>query len=285
MADTLNAVTSSDDTVIGYRQLGHGPGVVLLHGAMSSSYNHIQLAEALADGFTVYLPDRRGRGASGPYRDDHSVHTDVDDLAAVLEATGAQNVFGCSSGAIVVLEAALTVPPIRRAAIFEPPLFADARVPTAVLTRFDEAMADGNVGRALVEGMKGAKMGPPIMNVMPGWLIERLTKLAMAQEEKRGANGYVAMRALAPTLHYDFALVGETSGSLERYRPVAADVLLLGGSKSPAYLKRALDALEVAMPAAARLELRGVAHAAPWNTGRGGQPARIADVLRRFFAA
>ncbi len=283
--DTLSSVTSVDGTAIGYRRLGDGPGVVLLHGAMSSSYNHVQLAEALADTFTVYVPDRRGRGLSGPYRKDHSLQTEVGDLAAVLEATGARNVFGCSSGAIVVLEAALTLPALRRAAIFEPPLFADTRVPTAVLTHFDEAMANGDVARALVEGMKGAKMGPPIMNVMPGWLIEPLTRLAMAQEEKRGTDGYVPMRALAPTLHYDFVLVAETSGSLERYRAIAADVLLLGGSKSPAYLKQALDALETVLPAADRVALAGVGHAAAWNADRGGQPARVVDVLRRFFAA
>ncbi|HEY9350387.1 MAG TPA: alpha/beta hydrolase, partial [Acidothermales bacterium] len=125
--DTLTSVTSSDGTAIGYRRLGDGPGVVLVHGAMSSSYNHIELAGALADSFTVYVPDRRGRGLSGPYRHDHGLRSEVDDLAAVLKATGARSVFGCSSGAIVALEAALTVPTIRRVAIFEPPLYPDRR--------------------------------------------------------------------------------------------------------------------------------------------------------------
>lgn len=60
-------VTSKDGTTIGYRQLGQGPGVVMLHGAMESAQSHMQLATALADAFTVYLPDRRGRGLSGPF--------------------------------------------------------------------------------------------------------------------------------------------------------------------------------------------------------------------------
>ena len=281
---TSGAVTSADGTTIGYRQFGEGPRVVLLHGSMSSSYNHLQLAQALADEFTVYVPDRRGRGGTGPYGKDHRVQTDVDDLAAVLEVTGAHNVFGCSSGAIIVLEAALTLTDIRRAVIFEPPVFPDSRAPKAILTRFDRAMADGNVAGALVAGMKGAKMGPAVFNVVPSKLLEPLVTMAMAQEDRRGNNGYVPMRALAPTLHYDFELVAETSGSLERYRAIAADVLLLGGSKSPAYLKRALAALETELPKAARLELRGVGHAAAWNADRGGEPARVADVLRRFFA-
>src|SRR5438874_1780773 len=63
-------VTSKDGTTLGYRQYGqpsHGPGVVLLHGAMESAQSHEQLAQALDDAFTVFVPDRRGRGLSGPY--------------------------------------------------------------------------------------------------------------------------------------------------------------------------------------------------------------------------
>jgi pimeloyl-ACP methyl ester carboxylesterase len=281
----LDSVTSRDGTVIGYRRLGDGRGVILLHGAMSSSHNHVQLAGALADSFTVYVPDRRGRGSSGPYRDDHSVQTDVDDLEAVLDATGAHDVFGCSSGAIIALEAARTVPALRRAAIFEPPLFADRRVPAAVLARFDKAMADGNLAAALVAGMKGAKMGPGVFNVLPGKLLEPLTRMAMAQEDKRRTSGYVPMRDLGPTLHYDFQLAAELSGALERYCAINADVLLLGGSKSPAYLKRALDALAKVLPEAHRVELSGVGHAAAWNSDRGGQPAQVAHELQRFFSS
>src|SRR5258708_20310545 len=55
--DTTGSVTSADGTTIGYRQLGHGPGVLLLHGTASSGYNHIQLAEALANASTAYLPN------------------------------------------------------------------------------------------------------------------------------------------------------------------------------------------------------------------------------------
>ena len=64
---TTAFVTSSDGTTIGYRQLGHGPGVVVLHGAMESAQSHMQLADSVSSSFTVYLPDRRGRGMSGPY--------------------------------------------------------------------------------------------------------------------------------------------------------------------------------------------------------------------------
>ena len=73
------SVTSKDATTIGYRQYGQGPAVVLLHGTASSGYNHIQLAEALADAFTVYVPDRRTLGLSSPYSKDYSIQKEVDD--------------------------------------------------------------------------------------------------------------------------------------------------------------------------------------------------------------
>src|SRR5260221_14580734 len=87
--DTSGSVTSADGTTIGYRQLGHGPGVVLLHGTASSGYNHIQLAEALADAFTVYVPDRRTLGLSGPYSKDYTIPKEAEDVDALLTKTGA----------------------------------------------------------------------------------------------------------------------------------------------------------------------------------------------------
>jgi pimeloyl-ACP methyl ester carboxylesterase len=280
---TTGLVTSKDGVTIGYRQLGRGPGVVLLHGAMSSGHNHMQLAEALADAFTVYVPDRRGRGLSGPYSENYSIQKDVEDLDAVLTKTGAHHVFGVSSGGIICLQAALTLPAIHKAAIFEPPLSLTRSAASAVLTRFDREMAQGKVAAALVTGMKGAQMGPPIFNVLPRWLLELLTNLAMKSEAKKGSDSYVPMRELAPTLHYDFQLVVEMSGKLESFRAIRAEVLLLGGSKSPAFLKVALDDLEKVLPHVIRVELPGLDHAAAWNTDRGGQPEPVAQELRRFF--
>jgi pimeloyl-ACP methyl ester carboxylesterase len=281
---TTGSVISKDGTTIGYRQLGRGPGLVLLHGAMESGQSHTQLAEALADTYTVYLPDRRGRGLSGPYGSSYGIGEDVDDMDALLSKTGAHYVFGVSSGAIICLEAAVTLPTIQKAAIFEPPLMPNGSAPTAWLTRFDIEMAQGRVAAAMITGMKGAEMGPPMLNLMPRWLLERLTTMMMASEEKKASRGDVTMRMLAPTLHYDFQLVNDTVGALESFRALRTEVLLLGGSKSPAYLKAAVAALEKVLPHATRVEFPGLGHEASGNADRRGQPERVARELRRFFA-
>jgi pimeloyl-ACP methyl ester carboxylesterase len=119
---TTGSVASRDGTRIGYLRLGQGPAVVLLHGSMESARSHIGLAAALADAFTVYLPDRRGRGLSGPAGPDYGVRTEVEDLAAVLAESGAQLVFGVSAGGLVALEAARTLPAILKVAVYEPAL-------------------------------------------------------------------------------------------------------------------------------------------------------------------
>jgi hypothetical protein len=89
---------------------------------------------------------------------------------------------------------------------------------------------------------------------------------------------------LAPTLHYEFQLANEMEGKLERFRAIQAEVLLLGGSESPAYFKVALDALEKVLLRATRIELPGLGHGASGNTDRGGRPDRVAQELILFFA-
>src|SRR5262249_23552746 len=59
-------VRAADGTAISYRQLGTGPGLVLVHGGMQASQNLLSLAGALSGQFTIYIPDRRGRAGVAP---------------------------------------------------------------------------------------------------------------------------------------------------------------------------------------------------------------------------
>jgi len=284
---TIDSVTSKDGTIIGYRQLGHGPGIVALHGAMESAKSHMQLAEALAGSFTVYVVDRRGRGLSGPYGAGYSMPREVEDLDALLTKTGSQRVFGVSSGGLIALQAALTLPAIQKIAVYEPALIVNGSISTAFLPRYDREIAEGNTAAALVSGMLGAQMGPPFLQKMPRWLLEAFTRQGMKQEDKTAKPGDVTMRSLAPTLHYDFQLVSEMAEQAERFRALHVDTLLLGGSKSPAYLKQALDALEQVIPQARRVEFPGLDHGGSGDLGptnRSGDPRRVAQELLRFFA-
>jgi pimeloyl-ACP methyl ester carboxylesterase len=280
---STGSVTSSDGTIIGFRQLGHGPGLVVLHGAISSGYTHIQLAEALTDAFTVHLVDRRGRGLSGPYGKNSAIQEEVEDLSAILSKTDSHYIFGVSSGAIIALQAALILLPIiQKVAIYEPPLL--VKDPVSVLARFDAEMSQGRVAAALVTAMLGAQMGPRIFNILPRWLLEPLTNLMLSGEAKNPRAEYIPMLQLAPTLHFDSQLIVEMCDKLESYRALHTRVLLLGGSKSPAYLKAGLDALEKILPESKRIQFPGLGHAASWNKDIGGRSEPVAQALRGFFA-
>jgi len=204
-------------------------------------------------------------------------------MAAVLAKTDAHDVMGVSSGAIIWLQAALTLPAIRKAVIFEPPLPINGSLPTDFVQRYEREIAQGEVAAALVSAMKGTQMGPPIFNIVPRGLLERLTTRMLASEDKKASGDDVTMRMLAPTLHYDFQLATEMEGALERFKAIRAKVLLLGGSKSPAYLKAALDALEKVLPHVTRIQFPGLGHGATGNSNRGGRPERVGKALRQFF--
>lgn len=278
----VGSVISKDGTTIGYRQLGRGPGLVVLHGAMESASSHMELAQALADGFTVYLPDRRGRGLSGPYRENHKTENDIEDVDALLQVTGARYVFGVSSGAIISMEAALVLDAIEQVAIFEPPLVINGSLSTEFVARYDREVSEGNVTGALVTGMLGAQMGPPFMLKLPRWLNEKLAGMMISNQDKNAEPGDVTMRTLAPTLHYDFALVKAVQDKQAKYGNIRARTLLLGGSSSPAYLKTAVRALEKLLPNAKRVEFAGLGHGASGNAAMGGKPELVARAWRDF---
>jgi pimeloyl-ACP methyl ester carboxylesterase len=280
----LGSVTSRDGTTIVYRRFGSGPALVLLHGSMSSGAHHVDLARLLSDAFTVIVPDRRGRGLSGPHRAGDVLQQELDDVAAVLGATGANHLWGLSSGACIALHAARTMPAITRLAIFEPPLLPSRADAAAVLATFDDEMTRGRIGEAMVTAMRGAEMGPGWLRAMPKALTAKLVVAGMTLEAKRPAGRYPTMRDLAPTLHADFAIVAESSGRLRDFASIRADVLLMGGSRSPAFLKRSLTGLEGALPGAARVEFGGLDHGASWNNDVRGHPEKLAPELRRFFA-
>src|SRR5258708_1121535 len=117
-----DVVTSNDGTIIGYKQLGSGPGLILLHGGMMSSQNFMKLAEVLSNNFTVYIPDRRGRGLSGPHGKNYNLMAESQDLQSLIKKTGAQNTFGLSSGAVIVLQTSIVEPSLKKVALFEPPI-------------------------------------------------------------------------------------------------------------------------------------------------------------------
>jgi len=256
-------------TDIRWRVFGGGPKVVLLHGGMQTSASFTKLARSLATAFTVYVPDRRGRGLSGPAADGHGLRAEIGDLAAVIDETGARNVFGLSSGAVIALRAAMELP-IDRLALYEPPLKHGEHDPVAWLPRYERELARGRRAAAYVTAAKGTG---DLRYVPRAALIPLLGVAIRAGEGRRIGD-------LIPTMRLDAAVVEDAAGPLSTYATVTAETLLLGGERSPAYLKGVLNGLEPVLPRVRRVTLSGVGHLAADNSGR---PEVVAAELRKFF--
>jgi len=275
------------------------------------------------------VPDRRGRGVSGPPGERYCLTSECEDLNALLAATGTHNVFGLSSGALIALEAARTLPAIHRVALYEPPLSVDHSTPTDWVARYDREIAEGKLGSAVVTALQGSRSAPPILRFVPRVLLDavlnRATRVGSedgswredgsgreerpppvrsrargaamrallwplrraARRNERSDDGVggpadVPLRALVPTMHYDAQLVIESEGTLQQYAGVPAEVLLLGGSQSPRYLRQSLNALSGVLPHVRSVELAGVGHLAADNSEK---PELVARELRGFFTS
>jgi pimeloyl-ACP methyl ester carboxylesterase len=119
----MEKVISRDGTTIAFDRLGNGMPIILVDGAFCRrKFGPVpKLAPILAQQFTVFAYDRRGRGDSGdiaPY----SVEREIEDLEAIINAAGGSAfVWAMSSGAALALRAAASGLNIKKLALYEPP--------------------------------------------------------------------------------------------------------------------------------------------------------------------
>lgn len=276
---TTGYVMSKDGTRVGYRQTGSGPGVILVHGGMMTSKNFMKLARFLSNEFTVYIPDRRGRGLSGPFGPNYGIGSESEDLQALIHKTATDKIFGLSSGAICVLQTAIIEPALKKVVLYEPPIPVNGTDPAAWGSRYESALSRGNFGKAMFTAIKGTD-DPSLFTALPGFLIAPLLNIAINANAKKQAGDDVPLKSLIPTMHYDLILVRESSGVIDRCKEIKAEMLLMGGTRSQRYLKLALDTLSTALPQAKRVELRGLGHTAADNDN---SPEKIAKELIVFF--
>jgi pimeloyl-ACP methyl ester carboxylesterase len=106
---------------------GSGPPVLFIPGTTGDAGHFGQVAELLADEFTVVTYDRRGNSRSPRPAgwDRTSMDEQADDAAGLIRALGlgAAAVFGTSGGAVILLNLLLRHPEaLRGAIVHEPPL-------------------------------------------------------------------------------------------------------------------------------------------------------------------
>jgi pimeloyl-ACP methyl ester carboxylesterase len=257
----METVTSKDGTTIAYDRLGDGPPVILVSGGSVDRMSNAGLAALLATDFTVFNYDRRGRGPSGdtpPY----AVEREVEDIDAVIKAAGGSAfVYGSSSGAALVLEAAASGLAITKLALWEPPFILDEsiRPPADTAERYNEMVADGRRGDA-VEYFMAKVVGMPAEFVA----------------QARSQPWWAATEALAHTLAYDATIMGDYSLPVERAAQVKAPTLVIAGGGSFPFMRETAQALADALPQGQTRTLEGQDH----NVA----PEALAPAMKEFFA-
>jgi pimeloyl-ACP methyl ester carboxylesterase len=260
----MSTVLSKDETAIAFDTSGKGEPLILVDGALCSrSFGPMpKLAPLLAPYFTVFAYDRRGRGESGdtaPY----AVEREVEDIKALIEeAGGSAFLFGISSGAALALAAAASGLRIKKLALYEPPFMVGEsghRPPADSEAQLKRLVAEGRRGDA-VKFFITDMVGMPaifayIMRILPIW-----SKL----------------KAVAHTLSYDAAVLGDFSLPSKRAASVAVPTIVIGGEKSPINLRNAVSAVTEAVPGAKRQMLKGQTHNVSVKV--------LAPVLVEFFA-
>ncbi len=229
----MSTVTSSDGTIIAFDRLGNGPPVILVCGASTDHRANAPLAELLAEHFTVFNYDRRGRGDSEdtlPY----AVEREVEDLDALInEAGGSAFVYGTSSGGVLALEAAVSGLAITKLALWEPPFSLDqcSRPPADQVERYNEMIAEGRRGDAVEFFMSKVVGLPP-----------EFVALARTQ------TFWQAQEALAHTLAYDATIMGDYSLPVKRAEAVTVPTLVMAGGASFPFMRQTAQALADALP-------------------------------------
>ncbi len=260
----MGKVTSKDGTAIAFDQSGQGAALILVGGALSDRSAARPLAALLAPHFSVFGYDRRGRGDSGdtlPY----AVEREVEDIEALIEeAGGSASVYGMSSGAVLALEAARRLP-ITRLALYEPPFIVDdsrSPVPEDYVKQLTELVSSGRRGDAVEY-----------------FMIEAVDVPAEYVAQMRSAPSWQGMEALAHTLAYDGAIMGNMlSGNplpAERWASVTLPTLVMDGGDSPVWARNAVQTIVDILPNARRRTLAGQTHAVA--------PEVLAPVLVEFF--
>jgi pimeloyl-ACP methyl ester carboxylesterase len=280
----MKTVTSKDGTRIAFDQVGQGPVIILVNGALGTRSHATpnSMADILSKQFTAIDYDRRGRGDSGntlPY----AVEREIEDIEALIdEAGGSAFLFGNSSGAILALEAARALPDrVKKLALYEPPFIIDDSrppLPKDYVEQLNAAIESGHPGDAVEIFMTKALL-------IPAEFVDMMRNAPMSQTF--GDNGgarppeWADMEKVADTLPYDGIIVkdflaGKPLPPKHWASFTGATLVIVGGNSEP-FFHNGAQALVDDMPNAQRLTLEGQDHAV--------SNVVLAPILIDFFQA
>jgi len=261
----MKTVTSKDGTTIAFDQIGKGPVVILVDGALqyrAFDQGMAELADLLSKHFTVIHYDRRGRGDSTDSQT-YELERELEDIESIInEAGGSAFLYGISSGAALALEAAIKLPDkIKKLVMYEAPYNDDDNARKSWKEYRQKLM------ELVKQGRKRDAVGHFMMLV------------GMSPDQLEGMHQHPMWplwEAVGLTLAYDAIAMGEDSSlPTKRAAKVAVPTLVMNGSQSFPFMHDTAIALAKAIPNAKHRTLEGQTHEVSSEA--------LAPVLIEFF--
>jgi pimeloyl-ACP methyl ester carboxylesterase len=262
--ELMSTVSSTDGTTIDYDAYGAGPTVILIGGTTQHRAidpRTTEIAKHLAaEGFTAVDYDRRGRGRSGdtlPW----SLDREVDDVAALIEATGAPAaLYASSSGAGVAIAAVTAGVDVSALALYEPPYFVGSDR-AGHLAALEQMLNAGQLDEAMRYNIT-AIIG------MPSEAVDQMGQTPW----------WAGTVAVAPTLVYDLQASHDIETDPDwstRWATVTVSTIVFSGDRTFPGLPEAADSVAAALPNVKRRVLP--------DQGHGPAPEAIVPALVQFL--
>jgi pimeloyl-ACP methyl ester carboxylesterase len=263
----LITVTSKDGTPIALWKSGGGPSLLVVHGTCADHSAWERVVPLLAEHFTIYTMDRRGRGASGD-APEYALEREVEDVVAAIEALpGPVHLYGHSFGGVCAVEAASRARNLARLVLYEggPIRIPQGMVlvPEELILRLEELIGAGEPEQAVMTFMlKAGAVTPDELEVLrknPSWPA-RVAAAHTIPRELRALNDYVP--------------------DLERLSAIEMPILMIVGEQTDPFRRGVWQQLAGQLKGARVCVLPGQRHAAHQTA-----PDLLAAALTDFLLA
>ena len=239
------SVASSDGVEISVQKAGSGPALLLVHGALfNGTLSCSAVLPKLAEHFTVYVMDRRGRAPSGDVKE-YSISKEADDISAVVGAIGGPViVLAHSYGALAALDGLDRLKNVSHLILYEPPVALKSGDPT-IAANLERAL-EANDREQIVTIFLRDQIGAPA---------DRIAKL-------RSSPIWPTVLEIASTLPRETRTVNNYRVSSEGLANWKIPTTLLLGSVTAGMLRDAAFFVRDAIPGCRLVMLEGQGHGA-----------------------
>ena len=238
-------VASSDGVEISVQKAGSGPALLLVHGALfNGTLSWGAVLPKLAEHFTVYVMDRRGRAPSGDSKE-YSISKEADDISSVVGAIGGPVIILAHSyGALAAIDGLDRLKNVSHLILYEPPVALKPVDPT-IAANLERALKANDRAEVVTIFLRDQIGAPPDR-------IEKLKSLPI----------WPTVLEIASTLPRETRSVNSYRSSAERLANWRIPTTLLLGSVTAGMLRDAAFFVRDAIPGCRLVMLEGQGHGA-----------------------